>query len=295
MSAASRLDKLAQVHPEWLPWLSVVRVVSVELSASAWDASPPRLAETPDLAPLLAGAVLRPEGTAVARLLDSLTVAARAQGLHALVGEGRATTTPTAPAEALRVFLAAVNGDQAALDGHATRRGASSEGFRTLAQLLRMPYLHACARQWATSPRSPWSQGYCPVCGAWPAFAEVRGIDRARHLRCGGCGAGWPAPVLACTYCGSTDHNTLGALVVDDKLPRFTVDTCGGCSGYLKSLTTLQATPSEDIIAIDLESVEFDLAAVERGFLRPAEPGVALLASLDPMGESPPTPKRWWA
>lgn len=280
MSAVGRLDQLATLHPEWRQWLSVVRVINVELSDSTWDANPPRLAEAADLAPMLAGAALRPEGMTVARLLDRLTDAARAQGLHALAGEGL-QSPPTTPAEALTVFLAAVNEDPAALDGHAARRGASSEGFRTLARLLPMPYLHACARQWAARPRTLWSQGYCPVCGAWPTLAEVRGIDRARHLRCGRCGAGWPVPVLACTYCGSTDHDMLGTLVVDDKLPRFSVDTCLACSGYLKSLNTLQATPSEDIIAVDLESVEFDLAALERGFLRPAEAGVALGASLD--------------
>jgi hypothetical protein len=68
MSAVSRLDALAQTHPEWTAWLRVVREVAAELSSPTWDADPPRTAATSDLAPLLAGAALRPDGRAVARL-----------------------------------------------------------------------------------------------------------------------------------------------------------------------------------------------------------------------------------
>lgn len=289
MSAVSRLDTLAQAHPEWTTWLRVMREVIAELSSPAWDADPPRTAAASGPAPLLAGAALRPDGRAVARLLDRLTGVARAQGLHALAGSAeQARASPVD--DALAVFLAAVNDEHAALDLRASRTGASPEGFRTLARLLPMPYLHACARRWAARREAGWSQGYCPVCGAWPAFAEVRGVERSRHLRCGHCGAAWPMPVLACTYCATTDHQTLGTLVVDDTPSRFTLDVCHGCSGYLKSCTTLQPTPSDEILATDLASVEFDLAAVERGFLRPPERGVALHVSLDLAERAPSAP-----
>lgn len=278
-SALFRLDALAQAHPEWQAWLRVLREVVPELSNPAWDAEPPRTATASEPAPLLAGAQLRPDGRAVARLLDRLAGVARAQGLHAMAGESRrAPETP--PDEALAVFLAAVNEDDAALDLQASRVGASPEGWRTLARLLPMPYLHACARRWANSQRTAWSQGSCPVCGAWPAFAEVLGVERARRLRCGRCGCGWAMPVLACTYCATTDHGKLGTLVVEDKKASFAIDVCHGCSGYLKSCTTLQPTPSDEVLLTDLASVEFDLVAVERGFLRPPGPGVALHASL---------------
>ncbi|MBA4263964.1 MAG: hypothetical protein C0453_02685 [Comamonadaceae bacterium] len=295
MSAVSRLDTLATVHPEWSAWLRVVRLVAAELSNPAWDRYLPRTGAASDLVPVLAGAALRPDGLAVAQLMERLLSAARAQGLHGLAGKAKSAKAMAAD-EALAVFLGAVNGDLTLLDGQATRIGASPSGFRALAQLLPMPYLHACARQWAANHSgSNWSQGYCPVCGAWPALAEVRGIERVRHLRCGRCGAGWPMPALACTYCATTDHDILGTLVVDDNLPRFAVDTCNGCCGYLKSFTTLQATPSDEIIAIDLESIAFDLAAVERGFLRPADPGVALNASLDAAEAAPRALGRWWS
>ncbi|MDX2201252.1 MAG: formate dehydrogenase accessory protein FdhE [Hyphomicrobiaceae bacterium] len=294
-SAVGRLDALAATRPEWVPWLSVLREMTAELSNPDWDAHPPRTVEGTGMTPRLAGAALRPHGSAVADLLDRLTAAARAHRLIGLAGPGKRVPA-TAADEALAVFLAAVNGDDAALDRQAARAGAAPDGWRALVHLLPMPYLHACARGWTASPRAAWSQGFCPVCGAWPAFAEVRGIERARNLRCGCCGAGWPMPVLACTYCATTDHDALGTLVVDDKAARWAVEVCRVCSGYLKSFVTLQPTPAEEILVTDLASVEFDLAALERGFLRPQAHGVALRASLAAATRPAPAaaPKRWW-
>ena len=107
--------------------------------------------------------------------------------------------------------------------------------------------------------------------------------------------------MLACCYCATTDHNVLGTLVTDDKTTRFSVNTCRQCSGYLKSCTTLQATPADSILAVDLASVAFDVAAVERGFLRPQGPAIALGAKLandfrlpaEPAASVPARSARW--
>jgi FdhE protein len=277
-SAVARLDALAITHTEWAPWLCVLREAIAALSDRAWDAHPPHTKAGTGLSPLLAAAVLRPDSPAVAHLLVRLIAVARAQGLVALVGATERAETQVDHARA--IFLAAVNNDAETLDRQASRAGATREGWGALSQLLSMPYLHACARRWAASPRADWSQGYCPVCGAWPAFAEVRGIERARHLRCGRCGVGWSMPVLTCIYCANTEHHALGTLVADDKRARWTVEFCRRCSGYLKSVTTLQPTPPSEIVVSDLSSIEFDIVAVERGFLRPQAQGFDLGASL---------------
>jgi FdhE protein len=299
MNARERLDALTREHPEWSAWLSVLRELVPELTDSRWDNTPPHTQAPTTHTPWLASATLRPDGVLLGQLLARLGALAFAQGLHDLVGKGLTDTT----GQALPVFLASINADDLALDPLATQTGATPEGFRALAALLPMPYLHACARHWSAVGRTGWSEGYCPVCGAWPAFAEVRGIDRARHLRCGRCAASWAMPVLACTYCGTTDHEQLGTLVVDDRTSTFAVDVCRTCSGYLKSCTTLQATPADSVLAVDLASVAFDLAAVERGFRRPPGNGFSLKASCvaqtvpPPVVDPPasPAPRRWWS
>lgn len=295
-SAVERLDALATTHSEWAAWLHVVREVIADLTCSGWENQPPRTVAGTGTSPHLAGAVLQPDGPAVAQLLDRLCGVARANGLTALAGP--ADRTPTTPIdEALAVFLATVNSGDTGLDldQHALRAGATPEGWRALAYLLPMPYLQACARRWTANPPSTWSQGYCPVCGVWPAFAEVRGIQRVRHLRCGRCGCGWPMPVLSCTYCATTDHDALGTLIMEDKTARWSIDVCHSCLGYLKSLTTLQPTPPNEILVDDLDSVDLDLAAVERGFLRPQIHAVTLHASVDADRALPVELKGWWS
>ncbi|MGH7644152.1 MAG: hypothetical protein ACREMR_01065, partial [Gemmatimonadales bacterium] len=51
---------------------------------------------------------------------------------------------------------------------------------------------------------------------------------------------------------------------------------CETCRGYLKAVTTLQALPPVELAVRDLETVELDLVAVERGYTRPDGPGYPL-------------------
>jgi len=62
------------------------------------------------------------------------------------------------------------------------------------------------------------------------------------------------------------------------------IDTCGRCRGYLKTMTTLGPTPADDLGLIDLATVEFDVAALEHGYARPTGPGAALGAHVSAAG-----------
>jgi FdhE protein len=54
------------------------------------------------------------------------------------------------------------------------------------------------------------------------------------------------------------------------------VETCASCQGYLKSIASLQAIPPIELLLRDLETVEFDLVALERGYRRPEQSGFSL-------------------
>jgi hypothetical protein len=54
------------------------------------------------------------------------------------------------------------------------------------------------------------------------------------------------------------------------------LETCASCRGYLKSVATLQAIPAFDLLLEDVETVELDLVALERGYHRPDESGFRL-------------------
>ncbi len=136
-----------------------------------------------------------------------------------------------------------------------------------------MPLLHACRRRW-TLPKD-WTHGYCPVCGAWPGFAEVCGVERTRYLRCLRCGAAWRAHALACAYCGMREHGRLGSLVPEDGRVHWAIELCRACIGYLKSFTALRPCAPESLLLRDLDTVELDLAARSRGYRRPEGTGYA--------------------
>ena len=148
-----------------------------------------------------------------------------------------------------------------------------ADALQAVTLLIPVPFLQACNRRWAPSIAESWTEGYCPVCGAWPAFAEVRGIERSRFLRCGRCGGGWRARGLSCSYCGMTDHEELVALVPETSGSRAAIEACKRCLGYVKTFTTLQGSPPANVMVDDLASVDLDIAALERGYQRPQGPG----------------------
>jgi FdhE protein len=139
-----------------------------------------------------------------------------------------------------------------------------------------MPLLHACRRRWSDALPKAWSRGDCPVCGAWPAFAETCGVERARYLRCVRCGAAWRVHGLSCPFCANRDHATLGSLVPEDGAPRdgppWAIEVCRRCRGYLKVFTVLQPAAPEALLVQDLKTVELDVAAESRGYARPQGP-----------------------
>lgn len=117
-----------------------------------------------------------------------------------------------------------------------------------------------------------WTSGYCPVCGGWPLLGELRGVELARWLRCAGCGSGWRTQRLVCVFCGNEDYRQLGALAVDGE-QRFRVEVCDRCRGYLKVGNAFDPPPAELLALDDVASMHLDVAAIERGYQRPAGSG----------------------
>jgi len=270
--SAARLDALERASPEWRPWVELLRAT---FRADAEPAPEPLVPDagprsSADITPLLHGRTVRIDPERLRSLL---------QRLGALVGLGG-----VAELEVLELAAAA-----ARQDGAAIRRGASAAhidagALETVVNLAVWPLLQACGRQLQAHIPPGWSRGYCPVCGAWPVLAELRGLERTRCLRCGRCGADWQRPWLACVYCNERDHERLRSLVMEGRVEGRTVETCASCHGHLKSLATVQAVAPPDLLVSDLETVELDLAAWERGFRRPARPGFLVAVRLEDAG-----------
>jgi FdhE protein len=166
----------------------------------------------------------------------------------------------------------------------AAASGADAEALQAVVTLVPVPFLHACNRRWASSISESWMEGYCPVCGSWPVFAEVRGIERSRYFRCGRCSGAWHARPLSCPYCAMSDHDELVALVPEKAGSHAVIDACKRCLGYVKTFTMLQGCPPDTVMLEDLASVDLDLAALEQGYTRPPGAGYSLDVTVTDQG-----------
>lgn len=277
-SSETTLKDLERRRPEWAPWLGVVEEALGQSVDPRWDALvPPRPERPADKTPLLAGATLALEKNPVRSYVERLFAIACASGTEKMASLKPALDRPIECAALLKASLCQ-DGDE--LKKIAAAAGADPEAFQAVASLVPVPFLYACNRGWGASIPESWREGYCPVCGAWPAFAEIRGIERNRYFRCGRCAGQWQVNCLTCPYCGMTDHNELVSLVPEKEGASRVVDACKRCRGYVKSFTVLQASPGARVILDDLASVDLDVAALRHGYARPQGGGYALAVTV---------------
>ena len=272
------LNSLRRERPDWEPWLVVVDEILREAAGSAWDAAIPADAHAQGIAvPLLAGATIELKASSVRRLLGRLIRIASTVGT---LKESTLKAALNPDMGMVPLFGASLSQDSDLIKEVAAGFGADATVFCAIIALLPVPFLHAYNRRWASSVSESWVEGYCPDCGSWPSFAEVRGIERNRYFRCGRCGGQWHARALYCPFCAMSDHDELVVLVPEQSGSNAVIDACQRCHGYVKTFTRLQGCPSGAVVLEDLASVHLDVAAVEHGFARSSRPGYALGVTL---------------
>lgn len=268
------------IDQAWRPWVKLLEIAIQAADDAAWASAVPSLGGNgaplrPTYVSLLDGAVLTPDKRRLRKLVREL--------LHC--ADDELEWDDAAPSRGKRLDVAALVQAAIVFDHEGTaaiaeRAGRDAHALGAIGQLAAMPMLVACARAWKDRIPSTWHHGYCPVCRAWPSLVEMRGLDRSRRLRCGRCATDWPLPVLQCPYCNERDHEQLATLTPEGEPPTRRVEVCKTCHGYLKAFTTLRPMTLQTIATMDLESVDLDLVAHERGYARPAQPEPALKVTL---------------
>jgi FdhE protein len=271
---SARVAELGRQRPEWEAWLGLLDEIERHESRAKGRGS--RAASRRSragrgsevgirTAPVLEGRTIEVDAGELQRLIHRL--AAKASDVE---GGGSLRGYKPSREEALESVAAAVRQDQDAITAVAGARGLDAGALASVIHLAALPLLRAWGRELQGEIPEHWPHGYCPVCAAWPLLAERRGLDRSRWLRCGRCASGWEREWLLCVYCGELDHQRLGSLVLEDGSDTLKVETCAGCKGYLKSFATLMAIPPFELLLKDLETVELDLVALDRGYGKPA-------------------------
>jgi FdhE protein len=277
-----RLDKLHAERPETAPLAALLGAVIREGTNPAWaesarGASFP--AQRDPASPLLTGVTVPiPSGLADRWLRVLLELAAGAGPAAASLMTAARSVALDAPA----LLAAAIDGDEERLATLAEAVDADPELLAVVAAYAAWPLLRALRRQWGGMASPAWGEGFCPVCGDWPALAEHRGLERARRLRCARCGGDWAFPAFVCAFCGEKDHAKFVGLVPEGGGEASRADGCETCRGYLKALATLRAWEAEEVVLADAGSTELDWAATEAGFGRPTTPTAPLTLRLGP-------------
>jgi FdhE protein len=298
------LHVLKHRRPEWEPWLAVVEEILREAGTQAWDVAVSALgaeapgakaagmgvdaptakvaarpAEVPGVSaaaqtavPLLAGMTIPLAASLVRRLLERLIRTASMSGPPKMATLGAVLRKNL---DVLALFTASLRQDTERVKEVAAS-GADAEALQAVVALLPVPFLQACNRRWASSIAESRETRYCPVCGSWPAFAEVRGIERRRYFRCRRCGGAWHAHSLSCPYCAMSDHDALVTLLPENAGSHAVIEACNRCLGYVKTLTTLQGCPPATVMLEDLASVDLDVVALDHGYRRPTGQGYSL-------------------
>jgi FdhE protein len=263
------LSTLEAEHAEWRPLLSLVEAALGEMRRPVWsDSVPAREHLVATGQPLLSEAIIRiapgPVRRWVHRAMTITRHGASAIPLVDALDAGRL--------DPLMLFEAAVAGDSYRLSELARAAGDDRGVLGVVAPIVAMPMLHACRQTWTHLVPAAWAEGYCPICGGWPALSEARGLDGQRRLRCGRCGGDWRTEWLRCPFCGERGHEHLGSLVSEEPDGR-TVDVCERCRHYVKAFTVLAPIRPEQVFLHDLATLVLDVIALERGYSRPVAKG----------------------
>jgi len=198
-------------------------------------------------------------------------------------GAGDAATHIANEIETRRLDAGSLLAASLARDQNAIRTGAAHRGLAPdlvwlVAELAVSPF--ACLLRGALfsnpghDPRlqaalDDWPHGYCPACGSWPALAEV--VAGHRILRCSFCAEAWELKTYACVYCGDEGERFVTAAPDQERKDR-RVEACTACGSYLKTVDVAELSPFPLLAIADLETMDLDMAAMERGYARPPLP-----------------------
>jgi FdhE protein len=198
---------------------------------------------------------------------------------EAAAAVARALDTRTLDADAL--LSACFGRDQRRVRFIAVQQSLSPDLAWLVAELALAPFVyllqtHILARAAGMSAAvaaaiTAWDRGFCLACGSWPALAEAGA--GGHQLRCSFCAARWSLGSYRCVYCANRSRTFVTA-APDLQVPGRRLQLCGACGGYVKVLE-VGAPAQFPLIAIeDLASMDLDLVAIERKYMKPALPEI---------------------
>jgi FdhE protein len=225
--------------------------------------------------PALVGEPIWPPASTIRpTLLEIVHALAEGGGGESAVSVRQAIDAERIDLEALLIL--AIRRDQGAIRANAAKAGLNGDLLWLIADLTVAPFAHGLLdRLFGAMPLDSrlraaldaWTHGYCPLCGSWPVLLETLGTNH--RVRCSFCAAAWDRTDRGCLYCGETGEG-FQTIAPDPMEPGRVIETCGTCRGYTKVIPADTSLPFPLVALADLESMDLDIAALQRGCARPA-------------------------
>ena len=143
---------------------------------------------------------------------------------------------------------AAFGPERELLESLSARLEASADGLVFFGRVLAAPFVTEAVRrlkQRFVQPPEP--SGHCGWCGSPPGLAKLRRDDGRRILFCSLCGQNWQFARLSCPFCEQEDG--LECLSIDT-IDRCSIETCGRCRNYLKTVDERKLPQDEPFIPL---------------------------------------------
>jgi FdhE protein len=199
----------------------------------------------------------------IAGLIEVLSGAGR-DGQQELARIGAALEKGGLDPEVL--FTAILERRRSALDEAAATADVPPPLVEYLFEIPLRTALELAATNVSADTFADWAEGNCPFCGSRAGMAELAGEEGRRHLCCATCNTRWPFKRLKCPYCGNEEVEKLSYFTAGEGATR--VDTCKGCSRYIKTRDSRKGGEGQPLEVEDLLTIHLDLLASREGFER---------------------------
>lgn len=112
-----------------------------------------------------------------------------------------------------------------------------------------------------------WFQGYCPVCGHWPALSHLYSENGQRTLWCLCCNTKWNFKRTQCAFCLNENHEQLEVLNPENQ-ESFRVQVCNKCKRYLKEVKSDIGLKDFPFDKFYLGTLPLDIIAEQEGYIQ---------------------------
>lgn len=148
--------------------------------------------------------------------------------------------------------------------------GIDVDSLLQLVHLAMSPFLRLAAEQYAAELKEMVTNQHstCPVCGKHPDFAVLDDREHGRrYLVCASCRLHWHYRRLGCGYCGNSDHDKLGYLLIEN-MDGYRIYCCESCKSYLKTFDqrVSEFDFEDNLLLENVKTLSLDLLAIERGY-----------------------------